>query len=94
MARLREVRDSRSIEREWETNPRWNSITRDYTAADVLRLRGSIDITYTLAELGAERLWKLLHDEAYVAALSRSESLSVELRSACCEAHQPGVAAR
>jgi isocitrate lyase len=69
MARLREVRDSRSIEREWETNPRWNSITRDYTAADVLRLRGSIDITYTLAELGAERLWKLLHDETYVAAL-------------------------
>jgi isocitrate lyase len=69
MARLREVRDSRSIEREWETNPRWNNITRDYTAADVLRLRGSIDITYTLAELGAERLWKLLHDETYVAAL-------------------------
>ena len=69
MARLREVRDSRSIEREWETNPRWNNITRDYTAADVLRLRGSIDITYTLAELGAERLWKLLHDAGYVAAL-------------------------
>src|SRR6266705_2675623 len=69
MARLKAVRDPKSIERDWEDNPRWNGITRDYTAEDVLRLRGSIDITHTLAELGAERLWELLQKEPYVTAL-------------------------
>jgi len=67
--RLHAVRDAKAIERDWETDPRWNGITRDYTAEDVLRLRGSIDIRYTLSEMGAERLWELLHDEPYVAAL-------------------------
>jgi isocitrate lyase len=67
--RLQAVRDSKSIERDWESNSRWDGITRDYTADDVLRLRGSIDIQHTLAELGAERLWKLLNDEPFVAAL-------------------------
>jgi len=69
MGRLKAVRDSKSVEREWETNSRWNGITRDYTAEDVLRLRGSIDIAYTLAEMGAERLWTLLNEDDYVAAL-------------------------
>ncbi|MGZ7039319.1 MAG: isocitrate lyase [Thermoanaerobaculia bacterium] len=69
MARLKAVRDSKSIEREWETNPRWEGISRDYTAEDVLRLRGSIDVAHTLAELGADRLWKLLHEQTHVAAL-------------------------
>jgi len=67
--RLHAVRDPKSIERDWETNPRWDGITRDYTAEDVLRLRGSIDIQYTLAEMGAERLWELLHSDTFVAAL-------------------------
>jgi isocitrate lyase len=62
-------RDEKSLERDWENNPRWDGVTREYTAADVMRLRGSIDIAYTLAELGSERLWKLLHSEPYVAAL-------------------------
>jgi isocitrate lyase len=61
--------ETKSLERDWEQNERWNGIVRDYTAEDVLRLRGSIDIKYTLAELGAERLWDLLHGEPYVAAL-------------------------
>jgi isocitrate lyase len=69
MARLKEVRDPKKIERDWENNPRWNGITREYTADDVLRLRGSIDIEYTLAHLGADRLWRLMHDEPYVSAL-------------------------
>ncbi len=69
MAKLKAVRDPKRIESDWENNSRWNGITRDYTADDVLRLRGSVDIEYTLAELGAERLWKLLHSEPYVAAL-------------------------
>lgn len=54
---------------QWETSPRWQGIKRPYTAEDVLRLRGSIQIEHTLARLGAERLWKLLHSEPYVAAL-------------------------
>src|SRR5213075_2186487 len=67
--RLHAVRDPKSIEREWDSNPRWRGVTRDYSAEDVLRLRGSIDIKYTLAELGAERLWQLLNEEPFVAAL-------------------------
>jgi isocitrate lyase len=63
------VRDPKTIERDWENNPRWRGVTRDYSAEDVLRLRGSIDIKHTLAEIGAERLWQLLNDEPFVAAL-------------------------
>ena len=58
-----------TLEHEWQTNPRWQGITRPYTAADVERLRGSVQIEYTLARLGAERLWQLLHDRPYVNAL-------------------------
>src|SRR4030081_1740218 len=55
----------------WSTDPRWSGITRPYSYSDVLRLRGSLQIEYTLARLGAERLWNLLHEEAesYVPAL-------------------------
>ena len=52
-----------------ENSPRWDGITRDYTADDVLRLRGSIDVEQTFARMGAERLWELLQDEPYVNAL-------------------------
>jgi isocitrate lyase len=69
MARLKAVRDPKQIERDWESNPRWDGITRDYTADDVLRLRGSIDVEQTFAKMGAERLWELLQDEPYVNAL-------------------------
>ncbi|GAC1433673.1 MAG: isocitrate lyase [Ktedonobacteraceae bacterium] len=54
---------------QWETDPRWQGIKRPYTAEDVRRLRGSVQIEYTLAQLGAERLWDLLHKESYIAAL-------------------------
>ncbi len=67
--RLHAMRDPKALEKDWETDPRWDGITRDYTAEDVLRLRGSIEIKYTLAEMGAERLWNLLHEEPYVSAL-------------------------
>jgi isocitrate lyase len=58
-----------SLTKLWETDPRWQGIKRPYTAHDVVRLRGSLSIEYTLAHRGAERLWKLLHDEPYVPAL-------------------------
>ena len=48
---------------------RWTGIERPYAADDVTRLRGSIEVEHTLARLGAERLWQLLRDEPYVAAL-------------------------
>jgi isocitrate lyase len=48
---------------------RWDGILRDYTPQDVERLRGSVRIRHTLAELGAERLWELLNTEDYVHAL-------------------------
>ena len=54
---------------EWAKNPRWKGIERPYTAEDVLRLRGSIQIEHTLARLGAERLWELLQTEPYVKSL-------------------------
>src|SRR5262249_48708915 len=53
----------------WSSDPRWYGITRPYSYSDVLRLRGSIQIEYTLARLGAERLWNLMHTESYVPAL-------------------------
>src|SRR5438552_2805694 len=53
----------------WSTDPRWSGITRPYSYSDVLRLRGSIQIEYTLARLGTERLWNLMHTDAYVPAL-------------------------
>jgi isocitrate lyase len=48
---------------------RWEGIERPYTEEDVARLRGSVEIEHTLARLGAERLWQLLHEESYVRAL-------------------------
>jgi isocitrate lyase len=57
------------LNHDWAHDPRWKGVTRPYTAEDVLRLRGSIHIEHTLARLGAERLWHLLHTEPYVNAL-------------------------
>jgi isocitrate lyase len=57
------------LERAWREDPRWRGIKRPYSGQDVVRLRGSIQIEHTLARLGAERLWELLHSEPYVAAL-------------------------
>lgn len=59
------------ILRHWNTAARWEGITRLYTPEDVERLRGSITIEYTLARLGAERLWNLLHTEPYIPAPGR-----------------------
>jgi isocitrate lyase len=59
---------TRGIEREWE-GERWEGIERPYTADDVARLRGSVKIEHTLARLGAERLWRLMHERPFVRAL-------------------------
>jgi isocitrate lyase len=54
---------------DWNTNPRWQGITRSYPASEVVRLRGSIQLHYTLAQMGATRLWHLLSTEPFVRAL-------------------------
>ncbi len=54
---------------DWLTNPRWEGIDRPYTAEDVLKLRGNVKIAYTLAQMGAKKLWHLLHTEDFVAGL-------------------------
>src|SRR2546422_1055479 len=59
-----------SLELAWNMGTGWKGVTGPYTAADVCRLRGSIDIEYSLARFGAARLWQLFRDEEYVAVLS------------------------
>jgi isocitrate lyase len=66
---MKDNRQPEILELEWQSNPRWAGITRPYSAKDVARLRGSIHIEHTLAKMGADRLWSLLHTEDYVAAL-------------------------
>ncbi|MCA9934809.1 MAG: isocitrate lyase [Ardenticatenaceae bacterium] len=62
-------KEVQALENSWRNDSRWSGIKRPYSAEDVLRLRGSIKIEYTLARMGAERLWKLLKEEPYVHAL-------------------------
>lgn len=65
----RQQEASAALQKEWETNPRWKGVKRTYSAEDVIRLRGSVTEEHTLARLGAERLWELLHTEDYINAL-------------------------
>jgi isocitrate lyase len=60
---------AKSLGQAWSSQPRWQGIFRPYSAEDVIRLRGSVEVEYTIARLGADRLWDLLHTEAYVHAL-------------------------
>jgi isocitrate/methylisocitrate lyase len=69
MDQLARERQASIISNHWETDSRWEGIKRPYTADDVVRLRGSVIVEHTLARLGAQRLWNLLHTESYVAAL-------------------------
>src|SRR3546814_12148301 len=55
---------------DWSNNPRWNGVTRSYCADDVVRLRGTVHVEHSLAKLGAEKLWKSLHNEPFVNALA------------------------
>ncbi|MEU7227787.1 isocitrate lyase [Streptomyces chrestomyceticus] len=57
------------LARRWATDPRWQGTTRTHSAADVLRLSGSVREEHTLARRGAERLWRQLHEQDYIHAL-------------------------
>lgn len=58
-----------SMEQEWRDSPRWTGIERPYSATDVMRLRGSIDIEHSLARHGAEKFWRMVNSESVVSAL-------------------------
>lgn len=57
------------LQESWENDARWNGITRPYTAEDVIKLRGSIDIEHTLARRGSEKLWNYINTEDFINAL-------------------------
>ncbi len=58
-----------ALEKDWATNPRWKGIQRNYSAADVVRLRGSLVVEHTLARRGSEKLWNLVNTEPFVNTL-------------------------
>jgi isocitrate lyase len=58
-----------ALNKDWAENPRWKGIKRNYTAEEVVNLRGSVQIDHTLARRGSEKLWNLLHTEPFVNAL-------------------------
>ena len=61
--------EAAKLEQQWASDPRWKGVKRSYSAADVVKLRGSVVEEHTLARRGAEKLWDLLHTEDYVHAL-------------------------
>jgi len=63
------VRDLKEIQNYWDNHIRWKGVKREYTPADVIKLRGSYDIEYSIAKIGAERLFKSLQSEPYINAL-------------------------
>jgi isocitrate lyase len=60
---------AKALQQDWDTNPRWKGVKRTYTADDVVRLRGSVQIEHTLAKRGAEKLWNLVNTEPFVNSL-------------------------
>src|SRR6195952_672810 len=58
-----------ALEKDWAENPRWKGIQRTYSGADVVRLRGSVQVEHTLARRGAEKLWGLMQTEPFINAL-------------------------
>jgi len=69
MSQANREQQAAALAKEWAENPRWKGIQRHYTAADVVRLRGSLPIEHTLAKRGAEKLWNLVNTEPFVNTL-------------------------
>jgi isocitrate lyase len=66
---MKNLAEIAAIRDDWEQDPRWRAVKRDYTAEDVYRLRGSLVVEHTLAQRGAEKLWRLLTTKPYVNTL-------------------------
>ena len=59
----------KQLESEWADSPRWKGVQRNYSAEDVVKLRGTVNIEHTLARLGAEKFWRLVNQENPVCGL-------------------------
>ncbi len=69
MSQTTREQQAAALEKDWASNPRWKGVKRSYSAADVVRLRGSLPIEHTLAKRGAEKLWNLVNTEPFVNTL-------------------------
>ena len=63
------LKTAQQLKSDWQSNSRWKGIERPYSAEDVVRLRGTVHIEHSLARLGAEKLWKYIHEKPFVNAL-------------------------
>ena len=66
---MNKLRSAKEIQQDWDTNPRWKNVKRDYTAEEVVRCSGSVRIEHSLAKNGAEKLWDLINTDDFVNAL-------------------------
>ena len=69
MTQLTREQQIAALEKDWAENPRWKGIQRGYSAADVVRLRGSLQVEHTYAKRGAEKLWNLINTEPFINSL-------------------------
>ena len=82
------------LQDKWEHSKRWADVKRRYSAEDVVRLRGSLPIDYTIAQTGAEKLWEMMHNQDYVQALGAltgnqaMQSVKAGLRAIYCSGWQ------
>ncbi len=80
---------SSASDADWRSNPRWAGIVHPYSGDDVERLRGSLRVEHTIARPGAERFWRLLHEENYVlglGAVTGNQAIGSKERAAGCSA--------
>ena len=63
------TRTAQDLAKDWQTNPRWKGVKRAYKAEDVVRLRGTVHVEHSIARLGAEKLWRYVHEKPFVNAL-------------------------
>ena len=66
---MNKMKSAADIQKDWDTNPRWKNVKRDYTAEEVVKLSGSVNIEYSLAKQGAEKLWNEINNSDFVNAL-------------------------
>jgi len=66
---MNKIRSAQDIQKDWDTNPRWKNVKRDYSADEVAKLSGSVNIEYSLAKQGAEKLWSEINNSDFVNAL-------------------------
>ena len=66
---MTKLRSAKDIHKDWDTNPRWKNVKRDYSAEDVVKLSGSVNIEHSLAKQGSEKLWDYINSHDFINAL-------------------------